>query len=625
MYHAELILWLMAVLLLCWVASVLLRCASDGRHLRRYPAAAIPRRSAPWAIRAAGIGFVTALLATAGAIIFRSTVRFEHSSSSLTVMHAVGIGLWFASIAWISLWFMGDRGNFLPRCRRCWYELQPDPPVRCPECGSLHTTSRDLFRVRRPRWAAIGAGTTATLGTLTLLLAPTAARSGPLGLVPDLVLLRGWRYVPDTWLIGRDGSLLDRIGNDTIDPTAVTALTSRILVAMAQDPELRMNTAICDLIEHGGWKIVDRDPRGESAFLDDFIFHVPDSEIVWPVYIEALNDTRERLEFQISHPDAMYARSGTINVQTLRYWMAINAVRAEGSIPPGSSVFKEARSLRVIEKIQEETSRLLAEDQRIPLTPLNEQTDPLVAIDLSAYLDAVGARVSVAQLLRSAEATDGRMSSEHFPTLARSLDKADLKQQTAFYTTVATWLSSPEPRDASNAIRLANHLRYHSRLIGLEEPSVSSILIDAIAEHATTDLRSGYYSHTTISDEVNEFLSELDEYPEYSLAAFRRMISNASENFNAESCPRPRTPDKPDITLAFADAWLGNFTSLIFHPDEFVRDWVCQAFPTGPVFDHDPRFEAVLVQLESDDSLLVRTTAARKRQSRTDPTQSGQP
>ncbi len=47
-----------------------------------------------------------------------------------------------------------DRSKSRRRCPKCWYDMSgasPTPPVRCPECGHVSPTERDLARTRR-RW-----------------------------------------------------------------------------------------------------------------------------------------------------------------------------------------------------------------------------------------------------------------------------------------------------------------------------------------------------------------------------------------------------------------------------------------------------------------------------------------
>lgn len=53
-----------------------------------------------------------------------------------------------------------DRARSRRRCPKCWYDMSGAPPacpVRCPECGHVSQTERDLMRRRRRWWlAALG-------------------------------------------------------------------------------------------------------------------------------------------------------------------------------------------------------------------------------------------------------------------------------------------------------------------------------------------------------------------------------------------------------------------------------------------------------------------------------------
>lgn len=61
-------------------------------------------------------------------------------------------------IALILLALFRDRCKSRRRCPKCWYDMAgaaPTPPVRCPECGHVSQTERELARKRRRWWLAI--------------------------------------------------------------------------------------------------------------------------------------------------------------------------------------------------------------------------------------------------------------------------------------------------------------------------------------------------------------------------------------------------------------------------------------------------------------------------------------
>ncbi len=60
-------------------------------------------------------------------------------------------------IALILFAFFRDRGKPRRRCPKCWYDMAgaaATPPVRCPECGHVSHSERELARRRRRWWLA---------------------------------------------------------------------------------------------------------------------------------------------------------------------------------------------------------------------------------------------------------------------------------------------------------------------------------------------------------------------------------------------------------------------------------------------------------------------------------------
>ncbi|MFG0242050.1 MAG: hypothetical protein ACF8R9_04605 [Phycisphaerales bacterium JB054] len=106
----------------------------------------------------------------------------------------VAVPLLVAGVVCVARFMLGDRSRGRLRCPKCWYDMDGGGE-KCPECGRVVRSGRDLRRTRRPkRWAVVGVGLLllggASLATRRVML------HGAVSLVPDWVLVAGMERWP---------------------------------------------------------------------------------------------------------------------------------------------------------------------------------------------------------------------------------------------------------------------------------------------------------------------------------------------------------------------------------------------------------------------------------------------
>ena len=106
----------------------------------------------------------------------------------------VAVPLLVAGAVCLARFTLGDRSRGRLRCPKCWYDMDGGGE-KCPECGRVVRSRRDLRRTRRPkRWAVVGVGLLllggASLATRRVML------HGAVSLVPDWVLVAGMERWP---------------------------------------------------------------------------------------------------------------------------------------------------------------------------------------------------------------------------------------------------------------------------------------------------------------------------------------------------------------------------------------------------------------------------------------------
>lgn len=106
----------------------------------------------------------------------------------------VAVPLLAAGTAFVVRFIVGDRSRGRLRCPRCWYDMEGGGE-KCPECGRVVRSARELGRSRRrKRWAVAGV-VLLVLGGASLATRQAVVH-GAVSLVPDWVLVAGMERWP---------------------------------------------------------------------------------------------------------------------------------------------------------------------------------------------------------------------------------------------------------------------------------------------------------------------------------------------------------------------------------------------------------------------------------------------
>ena len=137
----------------------------------------------------------------------------------------IGVAVFLAWAMWWALFH--DRSRGARRCPRCWHVTDPghapEPNLRCPECGHLARSERDLLRTRRKWLLAVLCVT--GLGAETVWVQALTAQEGWWSILPDRVLLPLSASLGDRPVARRmRASLRDRLVCGRVDPDDVVRL-----------------------------------------------------------------------------------------------------------------------------------------------------------------------------------------------------------------------------------------------------------------------------------------------------------------------------------------------------------------------------------------------------------------
>lgn len=202
--------FMLSLLLTAWGASLTLRALAARRAARlkassgatsalpasvwhRYPTS--PRRLAITAL----LGLLTMLLGTA---CFGLSYLFEKDQSPYLpkALSEVAAGLLLAAgLAAVLLGFFADRSHGRLRCPRCWYDMQGQLTLQCPECGAIARSHLDLQRTRRSPGMFMLAGALLLFATIPSAIVGYTI-GGLRGAMPTWALILFVDVLPAKWV-----------------------------------------------------------------------------------------------------------------------------------------------------------------------------------------------------------------------------------------------------------------------------------------------------------------------------------------------------------------------------------------------------------------------------------------
>ncbi len=218
----------LSLLLTAWGASLALRALAARRAARREASSTLrsalpasvwhrhptsPRRLAITSL----LGLLTILLGTA-CFSLRHILEADQHFYLPKALSEVATGLLLSSsLAAALLGFLADRSHGRLRCPRCWYDMQGQPTLLCPECGTTARNQRDLQRTRRSPGMFMLAAFLLLFATLPSAVVGYTV-GGLRGATPTWALILFADILPTKWITptgghAEYGSLQDRWRN----------------------------------------------------------------------------------------------------------------------------------------------------------------------------------------------------------------------------------------------------------------------------------------------------------------------------------------------------------------------------------------------------------------------------
>lgn len=208
----------LSVLLTSWGASLTLRALAARRAARRealsVAGAALPasvwHRHPTSPSQLAVTALLGLIIVLVGAGCFGVTYLFDEDQNPYVpqvLSELLGGVLFSGSLAAAMLGVFADRSHGRVRCPRCWYDMQGQPTLQCPECGTIARNQRDLQRTRRSPGMLLLAGFLLLLATLANAAVGYTV-GGPRGAVPTWTLIVFADALPRKWITPGGGHSL---------------------------------------------------------------------------------------------------------------------------------------------------------------------------------------------------------------------------------------------------------------------------------------------------------------------------------------------------------------------------------------------------------------------------------
>jgi HEAT repeat protein len=201
---AHSVLWCLGVFVGLWGLTLVVR-GTPRAGLRRMPGLLFNRAGAEGVEKPGDwrlvIGGIAAIFAGCGAFIAGIAVHeWVHGPGAdfalaFWTSAAMGVGAFSLSVL---VWAVRGQITRVPRCPVCLYDMAGSGSL-CPECGFVGKEPADFLKPRRRKRTAMAAAVMLLLSP-SLMLMPTYRKQGPIGLVPSVVLIAGYEWLPESWI-----------------------------------------------------------------------------------------------------------------------------------------------------------------------------------------------------------------------------------------------------------------------------------------------------------------------------------------------------------------------------------------------------------------------------------------
>lgn len=474
MHGAEQIMWAIASLLACWSLAVFLRVFDERRFFRKHPASPVPRVGAKWAWRVALAAFIAAIGTGWLAVWFARAVP-SGRDTTIGIFHVAGGASALFAVSCGFMWIIGDRSRGRRRCGRCWYDMAAVPGRRCPECGHEPKAEQGLFRSRRARWQLASAIVLLAAGGAMLTLAARSTGPGLMQSTPTWLIVRAWRFVPDEWFHGEDGSMADRFEYMSHDPDTL-AVGERLVGVLAQHRTARSKEEMWRAAGNLFFGMLNNSGHNEPM-IDELDYSYPRETDLNALAASVLRDRIDALSVHIGDPN----RAGDISGYWASYytnaWIASRLVE-EGRLPPSSGWRYEYWGHPDAEQIVR-AEVLRTADATLPegFHTLIQHPRPSVRDEYLALMMTMGQYgtvVSNAETLLTSDTDIGYWMARSDLLLA--VHAATDVERAALFDMLIGWVESGTSDQAKSAVRFAHQLMRRGEILDLpNDPNLDRV------------------------------------------------------------------------------------------------------------------------------------------------------
>jgi len=634
-------LWGIASLMACWSFSLFVRWVSEAvaRRRKRF----VAKRSTRSFWLGLALMFVCATVAVfAGAMAIHIENLYTESYNRWTTPIAIiggTVGLFGVfTIIWA---LVGDRARGRVRCPKCWYDMSDTVGLQCPECGRTAKNAKQFERARRPKWAFVVALLLIGVSAYGLLVSKRVAMTDYFAAVPSWVLMRGWDWLPENWILSSNSSfespLEYRLGEywDDVDWVSYARrrrFGQRLARGLLTNQSERWDSKRLALIEAVSYDLSHGPPIFPEANWNR-AWRSPSLDVDKLLRLSAIDildalatETPSTLQIEILDHDPMggfYSYGPTTPYALARGW--IEGEIESQATPDGVSYdFYGDPDEEKLDEIESQTrarlkqalsginERLLSEAFRANLTSsddLRQSFAMLIADDAGVlgqlqdeFLDADEDPLKLSPIIRAAQLgyLSGWFSVQEKQQLMEHLD---------------AMLSSNDLGVRVHALRV---FQFAQRGQGLNEEHSTPIYL-RVYRHA---IELTIDNHTQMYPDDNKSKST---FHNIGLQLMLRHDVSGEEAYpfvlrallaDPKSTPYLNSGYDPFASNSYIKAWVENFAQLSGDDDPDIKEWLVENLPVELGTEFDDLIDQIAVRLLDDPDELISSTAEEKLRSR---------
>lgn len=599
MIELAVLLLFFAPLLCCYGFSVILRSVSEWRFFRRYPRSSV-RRVGRWWSPIVGL----AMLALGGGCAYGGIIAQQQlGATQFGWPHALGAGL-LVFAGWMCItWVIGERARGRRWCPRCRYDMADTPGLTCSECGKLAKSERGLSKPRRSHWNIYLAATTAAVGGYALWVARPVMDRGPLMAVPTWVLMAGWEWLPEAWIIETVTADLDARLQARLSPEHLVTVDRRfrfaesLLKGMYQSAEARWNDRRIFLLDaaigpdgfHWSTDELDESIDAQLASLGER--HAGLIELLGVDMVAAAGEPADA--FGKADRILDYEGHPYTTIQSLVYAHA-NAELQLSNLDPDQQMLARNQFCR---RLMPET-RLLAASIKITFEQLDQDMMFQLSLDAGFLVDHGLA------LFPDQAASPGEYRSRAL-MLACAISYFASDQTTGLRDQLIDWVTAEESfqRTFASTSLIALGIMTRSSLVIPDqdrERAINGLL--ALLSDLEAEQDSGSNGDNPDLTTAQRALAMLDVPGDVNMPISRRWLLEGKS-------PYPGFLSSPKADPRLVQNWAEHLSDLAYSDNQKIRLWIAERLPLRTGTDADDRVLEIIYALRKDSDDEIRDYA----------------